>query len=64
MAKHDTLDQELDALNEVFEAEDAEDAATPEVDPSQRNITTFDGFADTGSTPREIDGTPYADSLT
>lgn len=61
MAKHDTLDQELDDLAKVFEAEDAEDEATPETDPSQRNITTFEGFADSGVTPREVDGTPYAD---
>lgn len=60
---HPTLAQELDDLAEVFAAEDAQDEATPEVDPSQRNITTYEGFADGGVTPREIDGTPYADSL-
>lgn len=54
----DTLQSELEALAEVFEAEDREDRrkeakrrrdGLPE---PKRDIRTFEGFADGGATPR------------
>lgn len=49
----------LEALEAKFAAEDAEDARQPDVPGAQRDLTTFDGFASGGATPREVDGTPY-----
>ena len=54
----DTLQADLEALAEVFEAEDREDRrkeaqrrrdGLPE---PKRDISTFDGFADGGAAPR------------
>ena len=55
----DTLQAELEALAEVFEAEDREDRrkeaqrrrdGLPE---PERDIRAFDGFADGGAAPRD-----------
>lgn len=49
----DTKSDYLTDLDASIAAEDAQDEATAETDPSQRTITAFDGFAEGGVTPRE-----------
>lgn len=51
-------DLSTEALEAKFADEDAADAARPDVPPSQRDITTFDGFASGGATPRSLGEDP------
>lgn len=61
MSQHnpeDTLQSDLDALAEVFEAEDREDRRAEAqrrregLPEPERDIRTFPGFADGGAAPR------------
>lgn len=56
-------EQQIDDLEDYLQAEHEAIDSAPEVPAEQRNLRPFDGFAGGGaaSTPREIDGVPYAD---
>ncbi len=55
---HDTLQADLEALAEVFEAEDREDRRAEAqrrrdgLPEPKRDLRTFEGFADGGAAPR------------
>lgn len=62
MALHDHISQEeLEALNAQFEAEDAQAESDPDVPETERVVSGHNAFAEHGVEPRDLDGVAYAD---
>lgn len=61
MALHDHISQdELNALNAKFEAQDAKAESDPESPESDRVVSGHNAFGDHGVMPRELDGADYS----